>query len=145
MLFAAVFVVAQPGAPAEKIGFCELVEHAATYHGRVVSIRARLVRLERGEWAIDDSTCVRPVLLVYPVPSQSPSDPLLASSDGVALLRQTQRERGNYFSANFVGRFDVASAGVNETSQRGYGRARLASRLLLIDVVDPIKRFIPQR
>jgi hypothetical protein len=131
----------------ERVKFCELVENEAKFANTIIETRAQLVRLANGEWAID-SYCIEPILLVSPEDVTPRSEIRLASSAGVQMLRKVQRERGIFFEADFVGRFDW-NGRTEPVGQKGtiatYGRSRMSRRLVLMDVLNPERIVVPKR
>jgi hypothetical protein len=152
LILASIFILGvvstQPGAdnPA-RVAYCELAKDEKSFADRIVETRARLVKLKNGEWAID-GPCIRPTLLVFPS-ELSPTPSLqLEASPGVQMLRGVQRERGVFFEADFVGRFDWHGETPPTTKKEAivtYGKSRLARRLVLINVLNPERLVVPKR
>jgi len=117
-----------------------MVTNPARYASKVVSTRAALVRLRRSrEWAID-SGCVKPSLLVYLAPSP------VALTPGMQALSEKQRLGYGYFEGTFTGRFDVADVALRPLgAPLLFGREKLTTRFVLIDVVDPEFVIVPKR
>src|SRR5688500_9620769 len=137
--------LAPPGAV--RVAFCDLIKDEARFANRIVETRAQLVRLKNGEWAID-SFCIQPALLVFPDDVAPRPELRLESSAGVQMLRAVQRERGVFFEADFVGRFDwtggITPAGKREVI-RTFGKSRMSRRFVLIDVLNPERIVVPKR
>lgn len=131
----------QEQAPAASADMCSLVQAPQEWAGQFVKVRARLVRLKSGEWAIHD-TCWPPVLLSSPEELKpSPGFVLDPGSDTEA-LRRAKSERVSLVG-EFEGRIDwsgesaVQGKGKSAGRKRGpFGKAKLPVRMVLRRISD---------
>lgn len=125
--------------PSSSADMCSLVQAPQKWAGQFVKVRARLVRLKSGEWAIHD-TCWPPVLLSLPEELKpSPEFALHPDSDTEA-LRRAKSERVSLVG-EFEGRVDWSgeAAGPAKTAvhKRGpFGKAKLPVRMVLRRLSD---------
>lgn len=127
----------QPSAVSSDM--CALVQAPQKWAGQFVKVRARLVRLKSGEWAIHD-TCWPPVLLSLPEELKpSPGFALEPDSDTEA-LRRAKSERVSLVG-EFEGRIDWSGETVGTaraTGRKGgpFGKAKLPVRMVLRRLSD---------
>lgn len=113
---------------------CKLTRTPQEFAGQFVKVRARLVRLKSGEWAIHD-TCWPPVLLSMPeevIPA--PGFALNDDSD-LEALRRAKSERVSLV-ATFDGRIDWSGEPVKGRKRAPFGEAKLQVRMVLRRISD---------
>src|SRR5205809_6832181 len=85
---------------AASADMCSLVQAPQKWAGQFVKVRARLVRLKSGEWAIHD-TCWPPVLLSLPEELKPPPGFTLDPNSDREALRRAKSEH-----VSLVGEFE---------------------------------------